>query len=70
MRRRRLTPALILLAGCTPDLSDLDERTKPNREEYCTHKAHVESADGYYDDAIYRRCMFGDVAKPDGGARD
>ncbi len=62
--------ASLVLAGCGWDTSDLDEPVKPNREEYCTHKAHVESADGYYDDAIYQKCMFGVVAKPDAGTHD
>lgn len=67
MRRLAL---LALLAGCSPDLGDLSEPSKPNREKFCTHKAHAESADGYYDNDIFLACMYGTVDRPDGGSHD
>lgn len=62
----------LLLASCEGiDVDDLSKSTKPNKEEFCTHKAHAESADGYFDEAIYRQCMFGTADRPgDAGVHD
>ncbi len=65
---RRLVLAVVLVSGCGEiSVDDVSESTKPNRAEFCTYQAHITSADGYFDQAIYDRCLRGSVTASDGG---